>query len=70
MPVEPLELRKKIDLFEISVQNAHGIAGIISANELVSGIVDGLQMARRNVPGCADQCKVFHEMITLSSLKK
>jgi len=58
VPVEPLEFGEESHIEEIAVHDSDGIGFVQGGDEPVPGIPDGPHVARGDVAGRADQCKV------------
>ena len=59
VPVEALELGEEADIERIAVEDADRIVRIDGGDQPVPGVVDRLEVARRDEPGDAGHCKVF-----------
>jgi hypothetical protein len=58
VPVESLEFCKKIGLRKMAVNDAYRIIGIVSGQQLVTGVFDGAHVAGRYKAGRADKGKI------------
>jgi len=59
--VKALELGERVDVGEPAVEDANRVAAVAGGDEGVAGVADGLQVARGDIAGGADEGKVFHE---------
>jgi len=59
--VKALELGERVDVGEPAVEDPDRVTAVAGSDEGVAGVADGLQMARGDIAGGADEGKVFHE---------
>jgi hypothetical protein len=61
--VEAFEFCEEAGIGEIGVNDTDGVVGIEGCQELVLGILNGFEVARGDVAGGTDECKI-HEIGT------
>jgi hypothetical protein len=60
VPIEALEIGKESNVHRMPIEDAHGIVGIEGGDELVAGIVDGLEVAGSYIAPYAGDREVQH----------
>ena len=63
MPIEALDLGEKPDVEGVGVENADGVVRIDRGHQAMTGVLDGLQVARRDVAGGAGQREVARRLL-------
>lgn len=59
MPIKAFKFGKKCGLWEILIQDTHGIIGIVSGNQLVTRFFYGLNMSRCDIASSTNERKFF-----------
>jgi hypothetical protein len=61
--IEALDLGEESRLRKVAIEHTHGVLGIDGGDQAVARVVDGLEMAGRDVPGRTDESEVFQSRI-------
>ena len=58
MPVESLELGEEGALGEVAIHDPHGVVGVVGGEQVVTCLLDSLQVPGRYVSGGADESEI------------
>lgn len=61
--LKALELGEELAVRRDAVDDADRIVDVISHGQIVAQVFDGPHVARCDVAGCADKCKIFHGVL-------
>jgi hypothetical protein len=65
VPIKALEFSEELDVGEISIENADRIVGIARGNESIAGVLNGFQMAGRDVSADTGYGKITGHIISI-----